>query len=74
MILGVVAVPVDERCRERVVEPDPDDPLGHFVRKSKEFKSIYNRHDISDSDRTTLKKKVREALDQGELTDPYQYV
>ncbi|WP_135823214.1 hypothetical protein [Halostella litorea] len=59
--LGVVSVLVDEQIRE--TGPGEDD----FISWSDEYREICRKHDISMSDLSTIKEKVREALDEGEV-------
>lgn len=56
--LGVVAVVIDERVRS-------PKSLDEVVARSDEFRGVCDSNDISMSDLTTIKEKVREALEEG---------
>ncbi len=62
-ILGTVAVVIDER--ERDAESYED-----LVSRTDEYRSICDSHEISMSDQSTVKSKVREALDEREVVIP----
>ncbi|QCC57322.1 hypothetical protein DVR14_01190 (plasmid) [Natrinema thermotolerans] len=61
--LGVVAVVIDEREREA-------ESFNELISRSPEFRSICDSHEISMSDLSTVKPRVREALDEGEVIIP----
>ncbi|WP_092907260.1 hypothetical protein [Halostagnicola kamekurae] len=63
VILGVVAVVIDERIRDCKT-------LDEMVAWSDEFKSTCESHEVSMSDLSTIKSKVREALDEGDVRIP----
>lgn len=62
VILGVIAVVVDERHRQRV------DVDGEIVSFTDEYSEICDSLDVSMSDLGTIKGIVREALDKGNAT------
>lgn len=59
--LGIVAVVVDERHRQR------DDVEGEIVSFTDEYRRACNSVDVSMSDLATIKDVVREALDAGDV-------
>ena len=58
--LGVVAVVIDERVRS-------PQSLDEVVARSDQFRGVCDSNDISMSDLTTIKEKVREALEEGDV-------
>lgn len=59
--LGIIVVIADERHRQSLDDPD-------LVMLSDEFREVCEKHDVSMSDLSTIKEKVREALETREVT------